>query len=154
MIKAPDRHAKRLSVQVEVQYTEEDAVWVYLFFRVRRGEKKMKKWACSWHCPYRVVGQVGENAYRVTISTHSDKVVTLNVNWLKQFRGRRSRPDTVEVSVGAKNDVGSGDAGPLEEDDLPSTSVVERLYIGGEEIVFAGVGSPNVDIVVKRIKSR
>ncbi|KAE8900699.1 hypothetical protein PF003_g15817 [Phytophthora fragariae] len=62
LIKAQDRHARRLEGQTEAKFEEGDPVWVYQYFRVRRGEKKTKKLAFSWHSPYRVVGTVGENA--------------------------------------------------------------------------------------------
>ncbi|KAG2909417.1 hypothetical protein PC117_g19654 [Phytophthora cactorum] len=88
LIKAEDRHEKRLDKQVRATYAEGDAVWVYQFFRARLGERKTKKLAFSWHGPYIIVGQVGENAYMVTIPSHPSKIVTVNVNRLKRFRGR------------------------------------------------------------------
>ncbi|KAG3089473.1 hypothetical protein PI125_g17984 [Phytophthora idaei] len=90
LIRAQDRHEKRLDKQVRVTYAEGDAVWVYQFFRARLGERKTMKLTFSWHSPYRIVGQVGENAYRVTIPSHPNKIVTVNVSRLKRFRGRWS----------------------------------------------------------------
>ncbi|KAG4052116.1 hypothetical protein PC123_g12690 [Phytophthora cactorum] len=135
LIKPQDRHEKRLDKQVRVT------------------EHKTKKLAFSWHGPYRIVGQVGENAYRVTIPSHPNKIVTVNVNRLKRFRGRWSRPFADEIPEGAEENASEDGTGPLQEEDLPSSSFVERLSVGGEETVFSGVSSPIVNIVAKRIKA-
>ncbi|OWZ05302.1 hypothetical protein PHMEG_00022629 [Phytophthora megakarya] len=87
LIKAQDRHERRLEKQERVQFEIGGSVWVYQFFRAKRGERKTKKLAFSWHGPYRVMSQVGENAYRIEIPSHPDKVVTVNVNRLKRFKG-------------------------------------------------------------------
>ncbi|KAE9186373.1 hypothetical protein PF004_g23106 [Phytophthora fragariae] len=153
LIKAQDRHARRLEGQAEVKFEEGDPVWVYQYFRARRGEKKTKKLAFSWHDPYRVVGTVGENAYRIAIPTHPNRVVTINVNRLKRFKGRWSRPYPSEIPAGVETEPGTDDNGPLTEDDLPSTSFVERLVIGGEETAFSGTNCPVIDIIAKRKKN-
>ncbi|KAG3081999.1 hypothetical protein PI125_g20045 [Phytophthora idaei] len=133
LIKAQARHEKRLDKQVRVTYAEGDAVWVYQFFRARLGERRTGKLAFSWHGPYRIVGQVGENAYRVTIPSHPNKIVTVNVNRLKRFRGRWSRAFADEIPGGAEENASEDGTGPLQEEDPPSTSFVERLSVGGEE---------------------
>ncbi|POM61380.1 hypothetical protein PHPALM_29613, partial [Phytophthora palmivora] len=127
-----------------------------IYFRARRGEKKTKKLVFSWHGPYRVVGTVGENAYRIAISTHPNRVVTINVNRLnrlKRFRGRWSRPFPSDVPAGVETQSGLDDNGPLTEEDLPVTSCVERLVIGSEETAFSGVSYPVVDISARRKKN-
>ncbi|KAG3234887.1 hypothetical protein PI124_g20068 [Phytophthora idaei] len=153
LIKAQDRHEKRLDKQVRVTYAEGDAVWVYQFFRARLGERRAQKLAFSWHDPYRIVDQVGENTYRVTIPSHPNKIVTVNVNRLKRFRGRWSRPFADEIPEGAEEKASEDGTGPLQEEDLSSTSFVERLSVGGEETAFSGVSSPIVDTVAKRIEA-
>ncbi|KAG3021194.1 hypothetical protein PC120_g8818 [Phytophthora cactorum] len=132
LIKAQDRHEKRL----DKQGTQDEELGVLL--------------ASS----YRIVGQVGENAYRVTIPSHPNKIVTVNVNRLKRFRGRWSRPFADEIPESAEENASEDGTGPLQEEDLPSTSFVERLSVGGEETAFSGVSSPIVDIVAKRINAR
>ncbi|POM67398.1 Hypothetical protein PHPALM_16614 [Phytophthora palmivora] len=139
LLKAQGRHEQRLENQVPAKFKE--------------GEKKTKKLAFSWHGPYRVVGTVGENAYRIAIPTHPNRVVTINVNRLKRFRGRWSRPFPSEVPVGVETQSGLDDNGPLTEEDLPSTSYVERLVIGSEETAFSGVSYPVVDIIARRKKN-
>ncbi|KAE8959803.1 hypothetical protein PR002_g30417 [Phytophthora rubi] len=139
LIKAQDRHAHRLEGLTET--------------KARRGEKKTKKLAFSWHGPYRIVGTVGENAYRVAIPTRPNRVVTINVNRLKRFKGRWSRPYPSEVPSGVSTEPGVDDDGPLTEDDLPSTSFVERLVIGGEEPAFSRTNCPVIDIIAKRKKN-
>ncbi|OWY90874.1 hypothetical protein PHMEG_00040798 [Phytophthora megakarya] len=164
LIKAQDRNAVRLQEQKVISYDEGDSVWVFQHFRAKRGEKKTKKLAFSWHGPYRVLGQVGENAYRIAIPRHPDKVVTVNVNRLKKFKGRWSRPysDQVPVAPGNEESEGRGvsdappveDGDPLSEVDLPADSYVERVAIGSDETAFTGISSPILDIVAKRVESR
>ncbi|OWY95269.1 hypothetical protein PHMEG_00034769 [Phytophthora megakarya] len=124
LLKAQNHHARRLEEQVAVA--------------ARRGERKTKKLDFSWHGPYRVVGPVGENAYRVAIPSHPDRVVTVKVNRMKKYRDRMSRSFPHETPEGVVLHVGVEDDGPLAEGDLPSTSFVERIVIGDEETVFTG----------------
>jgi hypothetical protein len=154
LIKAKDRHEKRLSGQRKVSYEIGDAVWVYQFFRARKGERKTKTLAFSWHGPYRVLGQVGENAYRIAIPSHPNKVVTINVNRLKKFCGRWSRPYADEVPEGVEREGEEEGTGPLSDEDLPPSSFAERIAIGGEDSAVTGVSSPIVDIVAKRFEAR
>ncbi|OWZ11765.1 hypothetical protein PHMEG_00015169 [Phytophthora megakarya] len=164
LIKAQDRNAVRLQGQKVISYDEGDSVWVFQHFRAKRGEKKTKKLAFSWHGPYRVLGQVGENTYRIAIPRHPDKVVTVNVNRLKKFKGRWSKPYSDEVPVTPENEEGEGrgvsgappveDGDPLSEEDLPVDSYVERVAIGSDETSFTGVSSPILDIVAKRVENR
>ncbi|KAE8876932.1 hypothetical protein PF003_g38990 [Phytophthora fragariae] len=154
LLKAQDRNARRRADQVEVQFREGDAVWVYQYFRARRGERKTKKLAFSWHGPYRVVGQLGDNTYKIAIPSHPDRVVSVNVNRLKKFAGRWSPPFPNEVPAGVERQPDADDVGPLTMDDLPTTSFVERLPLGGEETAFSGVTSPIVEVLAKRIRRR
>ncbi|OWY99396.1 hypothetical protein PHMEG_00029604 [Phytophthora megakarya] len=41
------------------------------------------------------------------------------------------------------------DEGPLAEEDLPTTSFVERVVIGDEETAFTGVSNSIVDVLAK-----
>ncbi|KAE9010237.1 hypothetical protein PF011_g9903 [Phytophthora fragariae] len=129
LLKAQDRNARRRSDQVAIEFNEGDAVWVYQYFRARRGEKKTKKLSFSWH------------ALTVTL-----------VNW--KFAGRWSRPFPNEVPAGVERQPDADDTGPLSVDDLPTTSFVERLTLGGEETVFSGVTNPIVEVLAKRVKGR
>ncbi|KAE9082005.1 hypothetical protein PF007_g22439 [Phytophthora fragariae] len=122
LLKAQDRHERRLSDRVEVQYEVGGPVWVYQLFRKKRGESRTKKLAFAWHAPYRVVGKMNENSYRIDIPTHPDKTVTVNVNRLKKFRGRWTRPFMDEVPEGIEEDGEGIEDGPLEEADLPASS--------------------------------
>ncbi|OWY97202.1 polyprotein [Phytophthora megakarya] len=111
LLKAQSRHERRLEGQEAVTFAEGDAVWIYQYFRAKRGERKTKKLAFSWHGPYRVVGRLGENAYRIAIPTHPDRVVTVNVNRMKKFKGRMSRPFPTEVPTGVETHAGVDDDG-------------------------------------------
>lgn len=153
LIKAQDKHQRRLERQVQVQFTVGDPVWVYQFFRARRGEKTTKKLAFAWHGPYRVVGRLGDNTYKIAIPSHPDRVVSVNVNRMKPFKGLWSRPYPAEAPEGERNVTEEQDEGPLAEGDLPSTSFVERLTIGGEETAFANAQFPVVEVLASRVEN-
>ncbi|OWZ02300.1 hypothetical protein PHMEG_00026163 [Phytophthora megakarya] len=143
LLKVQDRHVLRREDQVEVKFEVGDPVWVYQCFRARRGERATKKLVFSCHVPYRIVSAVGENTYRVAIPMHPNRVVNINVNRLKRLEGSgldRFRPSQPGVD----------DEGPLAEEDLPSTSYVECLVIGGEESDISGTTLPVIDILAKR----
>lgn len=76
------------------------------------------------------------------------------MNRLKRFRGKWSRPYADEIPEGVGVGATDDGVGPLEEEDLPSTSFAERISIGGEETAITGVSSPIVDIVAKKVESR
>ncbi|OWZ05858.1 LOW QUALITY PROTEIN: hypothetical protein PHMEG_00021973 [Phytophthora megakarya] len=116
-----------------------EAVWIYQHFRARRGERKTKKLAFSGHGSYQIVGRLGENAYRIAIPTYPDRVATPNVNRMKKFKGRMSRPFPTEVPSGVETRTGVNDDGPLTEEDLPSISYVERITVDNKETVFSGL---------------
>ncbi|POM74055.1 Retrovirus-related Pol Polyprotein [Phytophthora palmivora] len=120
---AQDRYILRPG-RVETKFEAGDPVWVY-------------------HA-------MGENTYRVAIPSHPNRVVSINVNLLKHFQGRWSRPFPTEVPDGIVSQPGVDDEGPLEGGDLPSTSYVERLVIGGEETALSGAATPIVDILARR----
>ncbi|POM64365.1 Hypothetical protein PHPALM_20113 [Phytophthora palmivora] len=153
LVKALGRHEQQLEDQVEAKFTEGDPVWVYQYFRARRGEKRTDKMAFSWHGPYRVVSAFGENAFKIAIPLHPNRVVTINANPLKSFRGRWSRPFPSEVPTGVLTEAGVDDDGPLAEEDLPSMRYVKRLVLGGEETAFADVSCPVIDIIGQRKKN-
>ncbi|OWZ17218.1 LOW QUALITY PROTEIN: hypothetical protein PHMEG_0008869 [Phytophthora megakarya] len=122
----------------------------------KRGERKTKKVAFSWHGPYRVLGQVGENAYRIAIPHHPDKVVTVNVNRLNSSKGvGADLPVTTENNEGEGRGVSGAprveDGDQLSEEDLPAYSYVERVAIGSDETTFTGVSSLTLYIVAKRV---
>ncbi|GMF31353.1 unnamed protein product [Phytophthora fragariaefolia] len=150
----PQTQGLRLGDRVAVQYEIGDPVWVYQLFRKKRGESRTKKLAFSWHGPYRVVGKIGENAYRIDIPAHPDKVVTVNVNRLKTFRGRWTRPNMDEVPEGVEEDGEEVEDGPLEEADLPPSSFAERVTIARGDTALLGVTSPLLEIVARRVVNR
>ncbi|KAG3093516.1 hypothetical protein PI124_g14278 [Phytophthora idaei] len=99
---------------------------------------------------------MAENAYSVAIPTHPKKVVTVNVNVnrLKKFRGRWSRPFPTEIPEGVSTRPGTDDEGPFSLEELPSTSFVDRVNIADEETAFSGVSNAVVEILAKRMKGR
>ncbi|GMF48867.1 unnamed protein product [Phytophthora fragariaefolia] len=124
------------------RYEISDPVWVYPVFRARRGELRTKKLAYAWHGSYRIVGKVNENTYKVDIPSHSNRTVTVNVNRLKPYRGKWTRPYMDEPPEGLEASFAGGDEGPLTEADLPVSSFAERLTLGGEDTVVIGLIRP------------
>jgi hypothetical protein len=114
---------------------------------------RTKKLAFVWHGPYRISGKVGENAYRIEIPSHPDNIVTVNVNRMKKFKFRWTRPYADEVPEGMGDDDEFED-GPLREADLPPSSFVERRTVGKEDTVLAGTTAPLLEVVVKRRVNR
>ena len=94
---------------------------------------------------------MGDNAYRIEIPSHQDKVVTVNVNRLKRFRGRWTRPYMDEFPPGVDEE---NDDSPLEEEDLPPSSYTERVTVGKEDTVIVGAGVPLMEVVAKRCVNR
>ncbi|GMF48819.1 unnamed protein product [Phytophthora fragariaefolia] len=150
LLKAQDRRERRLEGQVAVEYEIGDPVWVYQTFRARRRELQTKKLAYAWHGPYRIVGKVYKNAYKIDIPSHPNRTVTVNVNRLKPYRGKWTRPYMDETPEGLHGSVAGGDDGPLTEADLPVSSFAEWLTLGGEDTVVIGVYTPLVEVIAKR----
>ncbi|KAH9152148.1 hypothetical protein LEN26_003745 [Aphanomyces euteiches] len=87
---------------------------------------------------------MGPNTYKIAIPTHPDKVVTVNVDRLKPFRGYYSRPYNEETPE---------DESPLEEltlDCLPRSSFIDRVDFGDGDVAYTLVDSPIHKIVDKR----
>ncbi|KAG3141557.1 hypothetical protein PC128_g24968 [Phytophthora cactorum] len=154
LLKAQERHERRLEGHEEVRYEVGDFVWVYQIFRARRGEARPKKHAFSWLGRYHVASEVGENSYRIELPIHPDKVVTVNVNRLKKYRGKWTRPYMDEVPVGLEDENGGDSEGLLDESDLPPSSFSVRLTVGREDTVIAGVDAPLLAVVAKRVVNR
>ncbi|GMF23673.1 unnamed protein product [Phytophthora fragariaefolia] len=97
------------------------------------------------------VGSVGDNAYRVAIPTNPNKIVTINVNRLKPFKGRWRRPFADEVPDGIEDGDDKEDR-PLQEDDLPPSSFAEDRVFGGDELVITVLHEAVVDILARHIE--
>ncbi|KAG3048958.1 hypothetical protein PI124_g24281 [Phytophthora idaei] len=59
-----------------------------------------------------------------------------------------------EVLVGLEDENGGNSEGPLDECDLPPSSFAERLTVGREDTVIAGVDAPLLEVVAQRLVSR
>ncbi|GMF45533.1 unnamed protein product [Phytophthora fragariaefolia] len=122
LLKAQDRHEKRLEKQVPIIFEEEEAVWVYQFFRAKSGKKR-----------------------RVNLRSRGTGLIEL---WDQLAITRIDRTPREEVpSIGEE---AASDVGPLQEEDLPANSFAERRVLGGEEMVITGVSEPIVEIVGRR----
>ncbi|KAH9118625.1 hypothetical protein LEN26_011998, partial [Aphanomyces euteiches] len=120
-------------------------IWVYKYFSKSSDpdDHRTPKLATHWHGPYRVELKMGPNTYKIAIPTHPDKVVTVNVDRLKPFRGYYSRPYNEETPE---------DESPLEEltlDCLPRSSFIDRVDFGDGDIAYTSVDSPIHKIVDK-----
>ncbi|GMF53511.1 unnamed protein product [Phytophthora fragariaefolia] len=80
-----------------------------------------------------------------------EREVTINVNRLKKYRGRWTRPFMDEVPGGVVNDGETMEDGPLEEADLPNSSFAERLSVGRGDSTLIEVDAPLLEVVVKRV---
>ncbi|KAG2770707.1 hypothetical protein PC129_g5172 [Phytophthora cactorum] len=59
-----------------------------------------------------------------------------------------------EVPVGLEDENVGDCEGPLDESDLPPSSFAERLIVGQEDTVIAGVDAPQLEVVVNRTVNR
>ncbi|OWZ19999.1 LOW QUALITY PROTEIN: hypothetical protein PHMEG_0005648 [Phytophthora megakarya] len=157
LIKAQDRNALRLQDLKTVLYEEGGSVWVFQHFREKRGERGSRPKCIT---PTRSENSIGktrreedrENAYRIAIPRHPDKVVTVHVNRIKSSKGVEADRTVMEFlwllqtmnGVSGAPPVEDGD--PLSEKDLPAGSYVERAANGSDEIAFTGVSSPILDM--------
>ncbi|CAK4551042.1 unnamed protein product, partial [Aphanomyces euteiches] len=124
MIRGQNSDAGRKRDRRDVSFEPGDSVWVYQFFRKTNdpNDLRIKKLASHWHGPYRVVSRQGQNTYRVHLPTYPDKIVLINIDRLKPFRGYWSRPYDHEVPSEMNNPVDQ----PLVPDQLPPDSFVTK----------------------------
>ncbi|KAF0706282.1 hypothetical protein AaE_014191 [Aphanomyces astaci] len=85
--------------QKPIEFGEQTAVWVYKYFAksTRQDDHRTTKLATHWHGPFRVERKLGPNTYKIDIPSHPDKMVTVNVDRLKPFRGYYSQPFDDEI---------------------------------------------------------
>ncbi|KAH9074625.1 hypothetical protein Ae201684P_022427 [Aphanomyces euteiches] len=87
---------------------------------------------------------MGPNTYKIGIPTHPDKIVTVNVDRLKPFKGYYSRPFNEEVPE---------DESPLDDftiDCLPRSSFIDRVDYSDGDVAYSSVDSPIHKICDKR----
>ncbi|KAH9138037.1 hypothetical protein AeRB84_017519 [Aphanomyces euteiches] len=99
MISGQNKSAAAKSDQKPISFDDQSAVWVYKYFSKSNDpdDKRTPKLATHWHGPYRIDRKMGPNTYKIGIPTHPDKIVTVNVDRLKPFKGYYSRPFNEEV---------------------------------------------------------
>ena len=168
-IQGQNQNARRLQKQKEVSFAPTDRVWVHQEFRRRQPtannpviDERVSKLAFHWHGPYRIVNQVNPNTYRIEIPSHPDKIVAVNVNRLRRFKGFWSRPYNVEVP-GASEDAVPASSRPSEIpqdaltedeqvslDDLPSSSFVESLSHENTDDVMLKTPGPAIQRILSK----
>ncbi|CAK4648216.1 unnamed protein product, partial [Aphanomyces euteiches] len=152
MIRGQNSDAGRKRHRRDVSFEPVDLVWVYQFFRKTNdpNDLRIKKLASHWRGPYRIVSRQGQNTYRIHLPTHPDKIVLINIDRLKPFKGYWSRPHDHEVPSEMNN---PGDQ-PLEPDQLPPDSFMTKVEFSDGDISFTNVPSPVQGIVDKRRNGR
>ncbi|KAE9350931.1 hypothetical protein PR003_g5136 [Phytophthora rubi] len=90
------------------------------------------------------MGLIGSSAgWEITpTESTSRRTVTVNVNRLKKYCGKWTRPFMDEVPAGVEEAEGGAD-GPLKEDDLPSSSFAQRITIGADDTAVTGTDAPS-----------
>ncbi|KAH9112967.1 hypothetical protein LEN26_013206 [Aphanomyces euteiches] len=129
-----------------IEFEEQSSVWLYKYFSKSNdpSDTRSRKLATHWHGPYRVHRRLGPNTYQTEVPTHPDKLVTVNLDRLKPFRGYYSRPynDDVPQSDDEQDD--------LTLDCLPNSSFVDLVSFPDDDIAYTNSGSPIYRIVDKR----
>jgi hypothetical protein len=87
---AHDKNRVRKASQRHVSFEINDPVWIYQYFQKRRdlADKRIKKLACHWHGPYRILRQLGPNTYIVSMPNHPKQEAPINVDRMKKFNGQ------------------------------------------------------------------
>lgn len=134
-----------------VEFGPTDSVWVYQYFQksARPDDTRIKKLAYHWHGPYRIHEKQGPNTYRIHIPTHPDRIVPINVDRLKAFRGYWTRPYDDEVPAEPEPLGPEGDDTALEPDMLPNSSFLNRV-----EFLDGDVAYTNTTSALDRIEDR
>ncbi|KAH9087827.1 hypothetical protein LEN26_019791 [Aphanomyces euteiches] len=107
-------------------------------------DPRIRKLATHWHGPYRVHRRLGPNTYQIEVPAHPDKLVTVNVDRLKPFRGYYSRPYNDDVPQG------DDEQDNLTLDCLPNSSFVDLVSFPDDDVAYTNSGSPIYRIVDKR----
>ncbi|KAH9107635.1 hypothetical protein AeMF1_017069 [Aphanomyces euteiches] len=133
-----------------IEFEEQSSVWLYKYFSKSSdpSDNRSRKLATHWHGPYRVHRRLGPNTYQLEVPTHPDRLITVNVDRLKPFRGYYSRPYNDDVP----ND--DTDLDDLTLDCLPRSSFVEQILFPDKDVAYTNSGSPIYRVVDKRRAAR
>ncbi|KAF0705252.1 hypothetical protein AaE_014611 [Aphanomyces astaci] len=146
LMNGQNKSARTKANQQPIEFGEQTAVWVYKYFAksTRPDDHRTTNLATHWHGPFRVERKMGPNTYKIDIPSHPDKMVTVNVDRLKPFRGYYSRPFDDEIpEVDEASD-------ELSIDCLPSSSFVERVSFPDDDVAYSSTSSPIFRIVDRR----
>ncbi|ETW05300.1 hypothetical protein H310_04253, partial [Aphanomyces invadans] len=132
-----------------------DPVWVYQHFHKSTNPEdvRIKKLAYHWHGPYRIHSRQGDNTYRIYLPTHPDRVVPINVDRLKAFKGHWTRPFNEEIPVGqddSQKRSSETDDTILTDDLLPSDSFVSRVEFQDGDVALTNSSSLVSRVLDKR----
>ncbi|KAH9085199.1 hypothetical protein LEN26_020572, partial [Aphanomyces euteiches] len=108
LVAGQNKSARARTDRKPIEFEEQSSVWLYKYF-----------FKSNWHGPYRVHRRLGPNTYQIEVPTHPDKLVTVNVDRLKPFRGYYSRPYNDDAPQG------DDEQDDLTLDCLPNSSFVD-----------------------------
>ncbi|KAH9087395.1 hypothetical protein Ae201684P_000806 [Aphanomyces euteiches] len=126
MISGQNKSAAAKSDQKPISFDDQSAVW-------RPTGTALIESTAKW-----------DRTYKIDIPTHPDKIVTVNVDRLKPFKGYYSRPFNEEVPE---------DDSPLVDltiDCLPRSSFIDRVDYSDGDVAYSSVDSPIHKICDKR----
>ena len=67
-----------------------EPVWLFCYFRKSNDQDtRISKLSTKWHGPYRIVGQISENVYKLAVQNRSKRFINVNVNRLKNTKVSR-----------------------------------------------------------------
>ncbi|KAH9152212.1 hypothetical protein AeRB84_005319, partial [Aphanomyces euteiches] len=146
LVAGQNKSARARTDRKPIEFEEQSSVWLYKYFSKSTdpSDPRTRKLATHWHGPYRVHRRLGPNTYQIEVPTHPDKVVTVNVDRLKPFRGYYSRPYNDDVPQG------DGEKDDLTLDCLPNSSFVDLVSFPDDDVAYTNSGSPIYRIVDKR----
>ncbi|ETV63669.1 hypothetical protein H257_19399 [Aphanomyces astaci] len=155
LLQGQNRDATSRDSQRKVDFQPADSVWVYQYFHktTHPDDIRVRKFAYHWHGPYRIHCRQGENTYRIYLPTHPDRVVPINVDRLKAFRGYWTRPFNDEVPEGYQETDGSWEEACdvlLGDDLLPDSSFIDRLEFADGDVAYTNTPTPIVKVLDKR----
>ncbi|KAF0702738.1 hypothetical protein AaE_015743 [Aphanomyces astaci] len=158
LLRGQNRDAAAKDGQRKVDYQPSDSVWVYQYFHKTRNPEDLRvnKFAYHWHGPYRIFAKQGDNTYRIYLPTHPDRVVPINVDRLKLFRGHWTRPFNDEIPEGYADPSEPSatqqatDDTILDEALLPTDSLIERIDFTDGDVAYSNASTPVLAIIDKR----
>ncbi|KAH9099595.1 hypothetical protein Ae201684P_018608 [Aphanomyces euteiches] len=145
LVAGQNKSARARTDRKPIEFEEQSLVWLYKYFSKSTdpSDPRTRKLATHWLSPCRVHRRLGPNTHQIEVPTHPDKLVTVNVDRLKPFRGYYSRPYNDDVPQG------DDEQEDLTLDCLPNSSFVDLVSFPDDDVAYTNSGSPIYRIVDK-----